>query len=99
MEKRKPHAPLTQVRELITTGAWRFTQSARVGALELGLDEAGALAVVANLTSAMFFKSMTTHADHTVWQDVYRAPLANGQMAYVKLTLLDGLVVVSFKEK
>ena len=30
------------------------------------------LAVVMALTKADFFKSMTSHADHRVWQDVYR---------------------------
>ena len=30
------------------------------------------LAVVGALAPSDFYKSMTTHADHTVWQDVYR---------------------------
>ena len=48
----------------------------------------------------MLLKSMTTHADHRVWQDVYHAPCPNGRIAYIKLTLRpDGSVVIQFKEQ
>jgi motility quorum-sensing regulator/GCU-specific mRNA interferase toxin len=40
---------------------------------------------------------MTTHADHTVWQDVYRPATPNGD-AYLKLTVIDDVLIVSFKE-
>lgn len=40
---------------------------------------------------------MTTHADHTVWQDVYRPRTAQGD-AYLKLTVVEDVLVVSFKE-
>ncbi|MHB1495719.1 MAG: type II toxin-antitoxin system MqsR family toxin [Acidithiobacillus sp.] len=53
-------------------GKVRTTQAARIGADAMGLDYAGMLATVLALTPADFHKSMTTHADHTVWQDVYR---------------------------
>jgi motility quorum-sensing regulator/GCU-specific mRNA interferase toxin len=32
--------------------------------------------VIMALTSANFYKSMTTHADHRIWQDVYHAKTA-----------------------
>lgn len=41
---------------------------------------------------------MTTYVDHTVWQDVYRPQTAMGQV-YLKLTLLEDVLIVSFKEK
>lgn len=43
---------------------------------------------------------MTTHADATIWQDVYR-PTVNGEPMYVKLTVFteDNLLVVSFKRR
>jgi len=47
----------------------------------------------------MFYKSMTTHSDNTVWQDVYHALCSNGKIAYVKLTVQAGAVVIQFKEK
>ena len=40
---------------------------------------------------------MTTYRDHTVWQDVYHHQTDRG-MVYIKLTVLDGVLVVSFKE-
>jgi hypothetical protein len=40
---------------------------------------------------------MATYNDHTVWQDVYRPKTQYGDV-YLKLTLLDDLVIVSFKE-
>ena len=55
-------------------------------------------AVVLALTPTDFYKSMTTHADHRVWQDVYRAKTANGDEVYLKLTVIDDLMIVSFKE-
>jgi motility quorum-sensing regulator / GCU-specific mRNA interferase toxin len=39
----------------------------------------------------------TTHADHTIWQDVYRPNTALGDV-YLKLTVIDDLLIVSFKE-
>ena len=43
------------------------THSARVGADALGVDFQGMLDVVLAITAADFYKSMTTHADHTIW--------------------------------
>ena len=54
--------------------------------------------VVLALTSADFYKSMTTHADHRVWQDVYRGKTADGDEVYLKLTVIDDVLIVSFKE-
>ena len=54
--------------------------------------------VVLALTPADFYKSMTTHADHTVWQDVYHAKTVSGDEVYLKLTVIDDVLIVSFKE-
>jgi motility quorum-sensing regulator / GCU-specific mRNA interferase toxin len=40
---------------------------------------------------------MTTHADHRVWQDVYQPSTAAGYV-YLKLTVIDDVLIVSFKE-
>ena len=40
---------------------------------------------------------MTTHADRRVWQDVYRPKTPAGEV-YLKLTVLDDVLIVSFKE-
>ena len=65
--------------------------------MALGLDFDGMLAVVMALTTADFHKSMTTHADHRVWQDVYRRVTPAGEV-YLKLTVIDEVLIVSFKE-
>jgi len=63
-----------------------------------GLCAIDVLQAIQGLTRATFYKSMTTHADHRVWQDVYHANTRRGQ-AYVKFTLREnGAVVISFKE-
>jgi motility quorum-sensing regulator/GCU-specific mRNA interferase toxin len=100
MEKRKAHYDLAAIKGLVDQqGVAVFTATARSGFMSMGLSAAEALAVVASLSGAMLFKSMTTHADSAVWQDVYHAPCPNGKTAYIKLTLQHGAVVIQFKEK
>ena len=97
MEKGSPHCKLTVVKTLVGAGQVRTTRSAREGAVALGLDFDGMLAIVMALTAADFHKSMTTHADHRVWQDVYCPVTAVGAV-YLKLTVIDDVLIVSFKE-
>ena len=101
MEKRKPHYLLTDVRAIVAaSGVDAFTQSALHGAWELGLTSEGAVSIVLGLRPTNFYKSMTTHADHRIWQDVYHADLKSGLKIYIKLTLREnGIVVIQFKEK
>ena len=68
-------------------------------ALELGINDLdGMCAVVLALTPADFYKSMTTHADHRIWQDVYRTKTSDSAEVYLKLTVIDDVLIVSFKE-
>ena len=67
----------------------------RGAALEFGFEEI--VGVVAVLTPGDFYKSMTTHADHRIWQDVYRPKTVAGDV-YLNLTVIDDVVIVSFKE-
>jgi motility quorum-sensing regulator/GCU-specific mRNA interferase toxin len=39
---------------------------------------------------------MTTHADHCIWQDVYRPNAPVGRV-YLKLTVIEDVLIVSFK--
>ncbi|NWB84703.1 type II toxin-antitoxin system MqsR family toxin [Pseudomonas gingeri] len=55
------------------------------------------LTVVTVLTDTDFYESMTTHADHMIWQDVYRPSTQVGDV-YLKLTVIDDVLIVSFKE-
>ena len=99
MEKGTPHCKLSVVKALIEADRVKATASAFNGARDLGINDlAGMCAVVMSLTSTDFFKSMTTHADHRIWQDVYRARTANSADVYLKLTVIDDVLIVSFKE-
>jgi motility quorum-sensing regulator/GCU-specific mRNA interferase toxin len=97
MEKQTPHCRLAVIKTLVEAGKVRTTHAARVGANELGFALSEMLDVVMALTPVDFYKSMTTHADHTVWQDVYR-PNTHAGDVYLKLTVIDDVLVVSFKE-
>jgi motility quorum-sensing regulator/GCU-specific mRNA interferase toxin len=97
MEKKTPHYKLAVVQALATAGKVRTTHAARAGASELGLTLSDMLNTVMAMTSADFYKSMTTYADHTLWQDVYR-PTSQAGGVYLKLTVVDDLLIVSFKE-
>lgn len=99
MEKATPHCKLSVIRTLINAGQVQATGSAYCGARDLGINDlAGMCEVVLSLTPANFYKSMTTHADHKIWQDVYHAQLSNGAEVYLKLTVIDNVLIVSFKE-
>ncbi len=102
MEKSTPHCKLPRVKALIELEQVRATNVARMGAAALGLDFEGMIAVLQLLTTDDFYKSMTTHADHTVWQDVYR-PCVTTDVGnidlYIKLTVIDDVLIVSFKEQ
>lgn len=85
------------VKALVADGKVRATQSARFGATALGLGLTDVLAVLVALNPDDFYKSMTTHADHTVWQDVYR-PITQVGDVYVKPTVIEDVLIVSLKE-
>ncbi len=100
MEKRTPHYRLSDIQAIVAEmGLQAFTATAVFNAAAMGLTEEQAVGVVLSLSRSMFYKSMTTHADHRVWQDVYHAPTPVGKLAYIKLTLKDGAAVIQFKEK
>lgn len=99
MEKHTAHYDLKAIKAVVMKNRMAaFTATAQQNARRMGLRESEMLTVVLNLQRRMLFKSMTTHTDHRVWQDVYHAPCPNGKIAYIKLTLQDGAVVIQFKE-
>ncbi len=97
MEKRTPHCPLSVLKSHIKEGKVRSTFSALSGASALQISFDGMLTIITSLTMKDFYKSMTTHSNHQVWQDVYHAKTASGE-AYIKLTVIDDVLIVSFKE-
>ena len=97
MEKRTPHCKLAVVKTMLAAGKVRTTISALAGGAALGFGFEEIIGGVAALTPKDFYKSMTTHTDHRVWQDIYRPKTPAGE-AYLKLTVLDDVLIVSFKE-
>ncbi len=101
MEKRTPHYQLAIIQEVIAhNGIAAFTRTARLNGYEMGLTDADMVAVVCLLRRENFYKSMTSFADHTLWQDVYHAVTPVGRVAYIKVSRPDeGRPVIQFKEK
>jgi len=97
MEKMTPHCPLNTVKELVKAGKVRATATAVQSARQMGFRPQAMFAELLNLERGEFYKSMTSYNNHTIWQDVYRHASPAG-MIYIKLTVLDGVLVVSFKE-
>ena len=97
VEKRTPHYQLSVIKALIKSQKVRATLSALIGGAALGFDFEGIIGVVMALTQKDFYKSMTTYADHRIWQDVYR-PKTSAEDVYLKLTVIDEVLIVSFKE-
>ena len=97
MDKSTPHCKLSVIKAMIVAGKVRTTFSALAGAEMLGFDLKDMLDVVMGLKSSDFYKSMTTLADHRGWQDVYR-PNTSAGYVYLKLTVIDDVLIVSFVE-
>jgi len=64
----------------------------------MGVTTAEMLAVIASLARHDFYKSMTTYADHRIWQDVYHATTPANKDAYIKITSRGTAPIVQFKE-
>ena len=100
VEKPAPHYDLAAIQaQVARLGPAAFTKTALDGGRDMGLTSREMLAVIAALTRRDFYKSMTTYADHRIWQDVYYSPTPVDQEAYIKITMRDAAPVIQFKEK
>ena len=100
MEQRRPHYALSGIKAaFVEPSRLNRTFASKQGADELGLDDQDVVAVILALTSDDFEKSMTSMADHRVWQDVYK-PVHDDRTLYVKFTrdARQSLLLISFKE-
>jgi motility quorum-sensing regulator/GCU-specific mRNA interferase toxin len=100
MEKLKPRYELAKIKAVFAdTSSLNRTYSSKQGANELDMDDVAVVAVIQSLRPSDFDKSMTSMADHRIWQDVYK-PEVGGQTLYVKFTLdaQQTLLLISFKE-
>jgi motility quorum-sensing regulator / GCU-specific mRNA interferase toxin len=100
VEKKKPHYALDSIKATFTTEAsLRMTKTAQDTAFALAILRADVVRIIQGMTREQFYKSMTSLADHRIWQDVYHVPV-EGTVLYVKLTTdAEGYLVISFKEK
>ena len=104
MEKKKVHYPLAAIKEALASNQVRVTTSALQGAFALGLLDADIWDAVEGLRPGDFYKSMTTHFDHRVWQDVYHTQVGD-RAVYLKIQYVtdpkerEGYWVISFKER
>ena len=100
MEKRKPHYDLAKIKAAFAEAAHlNQTYSSKQGADDLDMDDLAVVAVIHGLSGSDFDKSMTSIADHRIWQDVYK-PSVDGRGLYVKFTLdaEQEFLLISFKE-
>jgi len=88
-EKQKPHYKLSDFKTLFRCESTRFiTATAHKGAVSAGyMTDEDILNVIDQLCSEHFYKSMTTHHNHKLWQDVYRYRNDDGTALYIKLQL------------
>jgi motility quorum-sensing regulator/GCU-specific mRNA interferase toxin len=100
MEKLKQHYALADVKAAFADPAClNRSFVSKQGADDLGMDDPEVVAVIQTLTLGDFEKSITSQADHKIWQDVYKPNVA-GRTLYVKFTLdaQAALFLISFKE-
>ncbi len=76
-----------------------ITTTALGDAIKFGFDRMAIVEAIQSIDKRMFYKSMTTYADHRVWQDVYHVPIRDLKL-YIKFQadLVTDFVVMSFKE-
>jgi motility quorum-sensing regulator/GCU-specific mRNA interferase toxin len=101
LEKRKPSYDLRAFQDACgSANSIRITRTAQISARHLGFGLDDVAAVIRSMDRRMFYKSMTSFADHTAWQDVYHVP-AGDMIIYLKFTMdtLVDFMVLSFKER
>ena len=96
MEKFTPTYSLEEFKK----SHFKITKTALRGALELEFNETDVRKIVSTMEHKQFYKSMTSYANHKIWQDVYHVPCGN-LILYVKFTqnVISEFTLLSFKEK
>jgi motility quorum-sensing regulator/GCU-specific mRNA interferase toxin len=95
-KKYKPHYFLKAIQaQMGSPEAMNLTLSALAGIRSTGLSQADALTAIQGLSTADYYKSMTTNADHRVWQDVYHTEWHETGL-YIKFQQMGEYFVISF---
>ena len=92
-------APTYNLEEFKKSG-FDITFTARKTARDLGFDETNVREIVSTMEREHFYESMTSYANHKIWQDVYHV-LCGNLILYVKFTqnVISEFTLLSFKEK
>ena len=101
MEKSTAHYDLTVIKALVVRlGSNAFTLTARESGRKMMLSVDQMQRIVGLLENRMLHKSMTTYADHRIWQDVYYTSYEDREI-YIKVTYRTdgGHPIISFKER
>jgi motility quorum-sensing regulator/GCU-specific mRNA interferase toxin len=100
-DKHKPTYDLDAFRAAFATiDRLNVTGTALKTAAELGFGRSEIVSTIQTMQRSHFYKSMTSYADHRIWQDVYHVPSDIG-LLYVKFTAdaVTEFLLLSFKEK
>jgi motility quorum-sensing regulator/GCU-specific mRNA interferase toxin len=100
-EKRKPTYDLEALKTAFSSEErLNVTGAALRSAAKLGFGRAEIVETIQTVQREHFYKSMTSFADHRIWQDVYHVPSSVGVL-YVKFTadVVMEFLLLSFKEK
>lgn len=96
MEKFNPSYSLTEFK----SSNYSITKTAKITARDLGFDMNEINEVISTMELKHFYKSMTSYANHKIWQDVYHVPYGD-LILYIKFTqnVISDFTLLSFKEK
>ncbi len=100
VEKRRPAHDLGAFKSAVAADRAGVTQTAIRDARALGFGYQDMKTAIAAMERGQFVKSMTSYADHRLWQDVYHVR-HEGLVLYVKFTasVIAEFTLLSFKEK
>ena len=95
MEKFNPSYSLTEFK----SSNYSITKTAKITARDLWFDMEGINEVISTMELKHFYKSMTSYANHKIWQDVYHVPYGD-LILYIKFTqnVISEFTLLSFKE-
>jgi len=95
----KPTYSIPQVKTLILNGKVVITRLAQESALaDFDFGEKEIIETVLALTVRNFYKTMDSEQKAGLMQDVYHRQIGD-KMAYIKLQISEGVVIISFKKK
>ncbi len=99
-EKRRPTYALDTFIAWAQGDGFEATGTALRTAAALGFTQSDMVGIIGTMIPGHFYKSMTSYANHKVWQDVYHVPSDEGPL-YVKFQadVVTEFILLSFKEQ